>query len=201
MTESVPPSVPPSSPPSDGPSPPGSGPVYEARYGWDLRTVGVVAICAVFTVALLLLDTIPLFARVIGLPLFGGGGVLMAYSALSRRVAFRVDAVGVLLGGSPARYAATSALVPWADVTGLVLWRQDAVGAKLPYVGVTRRPGSPALPGDGPKARAVLAALVPVSADVAMSSRAVSGWRLDERRLAAAVEHFAPGTPVRDLRG
>ncbi|WP_143662229.1 hypothetical protein [Streptomyces sp. Amel2xC10] len=175
-----------------------SSPVYEARYGWDRRTVGVVAVSAVFTAALLLPD-IPLIARVLGLPLFGAGGLFMAYVALSREVAFRVDETGVLLGGSPARYGATTAHVPWADITGFVLWRQQAGGASVPYVGVTRREGAPALPGDGPKARAVLTHLVPVPPEVAVSSRALTGWHLDRTRLAGAVSHFAPGTPVHDL--
>ena len=175
-----------------------ASPVYQAHYGFNLRTAGIVAICAVFTAALLLPD-MPLFARVLGLPLFGGGGLFMIFVALSRKVAFRVDETGVLLGGSPARYRATTAHVPWSDVTAFVFWRQTVGGGTtLPYVGVARRAGSPALPGDGPRARAVLSALVPVPPEVAMSSRAVNGWRLDRDRLAAAVAHFAPGTPLLD---
>ncbi|MEU6533773.1 hypothetical protein ABZ869_31820 [Streptomyces sp. NPDC046928] len=171
-------------------------PVYEARYGWDRRTVGILALCAVFTAALLLPD-IPLFARILGLPLFGGGGLFMAFGAMSRKVAFRVDGTGVLLGGSPARYGATTAHVPWSDVTGFVFWRQHlSGGASLPYVGVTRREGAPPLPGDGRTARAVLSHLVPVPPEVAVSSRAVNGWRLDRARFAAAVAHHAPGLPV-----
>ncbi|WP_309062726.1 hypothetical protein [Streptomyces sp.] len=172
-------------------------PVYQARYGWDRRTAGVVVLSAVFT-AVLLLPDMPLIARVLGLPLFGAGGLFMVYTALSRKVALRVDETGVFLGGNPARYGATSAHVPWGDITGFVLWRQAAGGTSLPYVGVTRREGAPALPGDGPKARAVLRRLVPVPADVAVASRAVTGWRLDKDRLVAAVAHFAPGIPVRD---
>lgn len=172
-------------------------PVYQARYGWDLRTTGIVALSAVFT-TVLLLPGIPLFARILGLPLFGAGGLFVAYMALSHKVAFRVDETGVLLGGNPARYRATSTHVPWGDITSFVLWRQAAGGASIPYVGVTRREGAPALPGDGPKARAVLKGLVPVPADVAMASRAVTGWHFDKDRLVAAVAHFAPDTPVQD---
>ncbi len=176
-----------------------TSPVYQARYGWDLRTTGVVAVCAVFT-ALLLFPDMPLYARVLGLPLFGSGGLFMAYVALSGKVAFRVDGTGVLLGGSPARYRATTAHVPWVEITGVVLWQQAAGHSSVPCVGVTRREGAPALSGDGPKARAVLEHLVPVPADVAMASRAVTGWRLDRERLRAAVTHFAPGLPVHDHR-
>ncbi|ELP71062.1 hypothetical protein ACKI1I_40450 [Streptomyces turgidiscabies] len=172
-------------------------PVYEARYGWDRKTIRLVACCAAFT-AVLFLPGMPLPARILGLPLFGGGGLFMAYMTLSRKVAFRVDETGVLLGGNPARYKATTTHVPWDDITGLVLWRQTVGLASLPYVGVSRREGAPALPGDGPKSRAVLESLAPVPADTAMSSRAVNGWSLDKDRLITAVAHFAPGTPVRN---
>nr|WP_055504243.1 hypothetical protein [Nonomuraea pusilla] len=174
-----------------------TSPVYQVRYSWDLRTIGVLVGCAVFIAALLLLD-MPLGAKIPGLALFGAGGLFIAYGVLTHKVAFRVDETGVLLGGSPIRYSATTAHVPWEDITGFVLWRQAAGGASLPYVGVTRRAGAPALPGDGPIARAVLEHLVPVPADVAMSSRGMTGWRLDKDRLVAAVSHFAPEISVRD---
>ncbi|MEU5344111.1 hypothetical protein AB0H18_25275 [Streptomyces sp. NPDC020766] len=170
-------------------------PVYQARYGWDRRTTGIVAGSAAFT-AILLLPGVPLLGQILGLPLFSAGGLLVAYTALSRKVALRVDETGVLLGGSPARYRATTTHVPWGDITGFVFWRQAASGTSVLYVGVTRRKGAPALPGSGPVARAALKRLVPVPPDVAMSSRAVNGWRLDKERLTAAVAHFAPGTPV-----
>jgi hypothetical protein len=173
-----------------------TSPAYEARYGWDPRTTGVVALSAVFT-AILLLPDMPLVAQVLGLPLFGAGGLFLAYVALSRKVAFRVDESGVLLGGNPARYRSTTAHVPWNDITGFILWHQAAGGASVPYVGITRREGAPALPGDGPRARAVVEHLAPVPGDVAMASRAVIGWRLDKDRLVAAAAHFAPDIPVR----
>ncbi|MEU5534448.1 hypothetical protein [Streptomyces sp. NPDC020362] len=171
--------------------------VYEARYGWDLRTTGVIALCAVFTAGLFL-PGIPLFAQILGLPLFGGGGLLMTFGAMSRKVAFRVDETGVLLGGSPVRYRATTAHVPWEDITGILFWSQAAGRASVPYVGLGRREGAPVLPGDGPKSRAVLRHLVPVPAEVAIASRAVTGWRLDRERLITAVAHCAPGVPVYD---
>ncbi|MGW3493671.1 hypothetical protein [Streptomyces sp. NPDC001020] len=171
--------------------------VYQARYGWDRRTAGLVAVSAFFTVILSLPD-VPLFARILGLPLFGGGGLFMVYMAMSGKVAFRVDETGVLLGGNPARYRGTTVHVPWHDITGFVLWRQVVGNATVPHVGVTRREGAPALPGDGPKARAIARRLVPVPEDVAFASRAVTGWRLDKDRLVAAVAHFAPGIPVRE---
>lgn len=171
-------------------------PAYEARYGWDPKTTAIIVVSLLFAAALFL-PGMPLIARIAGWPLFGGGALLMAYGSLSRKVAFRVDETGVLLGGSPARYRATTAHIPWADITDVVLWRQQAGTTSVPYIGVVRREGAPALPGDGPVAHAVLAHLVPVPPGVAVSSRARNGWRLDERRLSAAVAHFAPGVPVR----
>ncbi|MEU6509037.1 hypothetical protein [Streptomyces sp. NPDC046942] len=172
-----------------------NSPTYEARYGWDRRTSAVVALSAVFTVVLLL-PGMPLYARILGLPLFGAGGLFMVYVATSGKVAFRVDETGVLLGGSPARYEATTAHVPWEDITGVVLWHQRAGRTTVPYVGVSRREGAPALPGGGPAARAVLEHFTSVPADIVVASRAVTGWRLDKARLIGAVTHFAPGIPV-----
>lgn len=172
--------------------------VYEARYGWNPRTVGVVAVAVVFTVLLIVLDvSAPM--RWAGIVLFGGGGLLMAYGALSRRAAFRVDADGVLLGGSPVRYRATTARVPWEDVAAVVLWRQTVPGSGMEWIGVACRPGAapPPGPGRGTLARATLRALVPhVPEDVVLASRAVNGWRLDRDALTAAVGTFAPGVPV-----
>ncbi|MEV5158625.1 MULTISPECIES: hypothetical protein [unclassified Streptomyces] len=176
-----------------------AAPSYEVRYGWDLRTTAIVAAAAVFTAGLAALD-VSVVLRVLGIALFGGGGLLMAVNALSRKVAFRVDGEGILLGGSPARYAATTAQVPWEDIAAVVLWRQGTA-AGMPWVGVARRPGAGPLPGpgQGEAAHAVVGALVPhVPADVTLASRAMTGWRLDRDRLTAAVARFAPGTPVVD---
>ncbi|MFD4140533.1 hypothetical protein [Streptomyces sp. NPDC058572] len=175
-------------------------PVYEARFGWDRRTVGALTISVVFTAALVLPGT-PLLAQLLGIPLFAGGGLLMTLDSLTRKVALRVDGTGVLLGGAPLRHRSTTAHVPWADITAVVLWQQAVQNSTMPWVGVARHDGTAPLPGpgQGPRARAAMRFLVPnVPVDVAMASRAVNGWRLDRARLAAAVDHFAPGVPVVD---
>lgn len=104
-------------------------PVYQARYGWDLKTAGVVALSAVFT-AVLLLPGMPLFAQILGLPLFGGGGLFMSYVALSRRVAFRVDETGVLLGGALPGTGPRPAMCP--GTTSQVSWSGASPRAALP---------------------------------------------------------------------
>ncbi|MFJ6567929.1 hypothetical protein ACIQNU_10925 [Streptomyces sp. NPDC091292] len=172
---------------------------YEARYGWDRRTTGIVVVCAVFT-ACLVPPVAPLALRIVGLLLFGGGGLFMAYAAFSRKVAFRIDANGVLLGGNPVRYKATTAQVPWSDIQAVVCWRQHTA-ASIPYVGLALRADAAPVPGAarGSVARATLRALVPhLPADVVALSRPVSGWRLDRDRLAAAMAGFAPGVPLTD---
>jgi hypothetical protein len=171
---------------------------YEARYGLGGRTGLVIAVALVFAVCGIVLPLSP-GMRIADIALFGGGGLLMLGVAASRRVAFRVDATGVTLGGTPPRYRSGTRVVPWTEIERIVLWRQHLPhGASMRYVGLVRRAG--AAPLAGPKAHAVAGvtarALTPVSGDILMASRAVTGWRLDEGHLAAAVGHFAPGVPI-----
>jgi hypothetical protein len=179
-----------------------SEPVYEARYGFDRSTAGASAVALLFTVVLLAVpeDEVPLPVRVLGLLLFGGGGLLLLLGALTRKVALRVDSSGILLGGTPVRYRATTVLVPWEDVRAVFLWRQQAGPASLPWVGLARRPGAPRLPGpgQGPGAARVMESLMPawVPGEVGQAGRAVNGWRLDRDRFTAALAHFAPDVPV-----
>ena len=175
--------------------------VYVARYGWNRRSGSLIIGAAVFV---LLALTVPmsLALRVVTLVFFGGGALVFIASIATRRVGLRVDASGVTLGGSPARYRSTTCLIPWADIREVVLWRQPMpYGRSLRYVGVARRKGAPALAGPrGQRAGKVTArALTPgVSGDTLLASRAVNLWRLDAHRMAAAVAHFAPGVRVID---
>lgn len=123
------------------------------------------------------------------------------WGLLRRRVALRVDAARVTLGGSPLRYRATTAVIPWADIVAVLLWQQVLpAGTLMPYLGLQRRAG--AAPLAGPMARrgqAVAGGLAPdLPASVMMASRAVNGWRLDRRGLARAVAGFAPSVLVVD---
>ena len=152
----------------------------------------------------LLALTVPmsLALRVVTLVFFGGAALVFIASIATRRVALRVDASGVTLGGSPGRYAATTVLIPWAEIREIVLWRQPMpYGRSVRYVGVARREGTRPLAGRrGQRAAQVTArALTPgVSGDTLLASRAVNLWRLDVPRLAAAAAQFAPGARVID---
>ncbi|MFF3321090.1 hypothetical protein [Streptomyces sp. NPDC002889] len=187
-------------------------PVYGARFGRDRGTVGLLALAAVLIPGLLLPGT-PLVAQLLGIPLFGGG-LLMVAGSLTRKAALRVDEKGVLLGGTPLRHRATTAHAPWQDITAVVLWRHRVPNASVPYVGLARRERAAPLPGPGQgrRARAAMRILIPhIPVDVAMASRPVIGWRLDRACLTAAVAHFGasrcptpaeePGRPDAPARG
>ncbi|GAA2743502.1 hypothetical protein [Kitasatospora cinereorecta] len=178
---------------------------YETRFGWNRRTTLTVAVSLLFVVVLLLMDPgenvrvagidLPALAiQIPGLLLFGAGGVLMVVNALSGKVALRVDRSGILLGGSPARYAATTVTVPWQDVVGVELWIQHVGLQKLPYVGVHRRPGLPPL--GGTRGGGVGTALTGKPVELINASRAVNGWRLDTAALLAAVRRHAPEADI-----
>ncbi|HLV57305.1 MAG TPA: hypothetical protein VKY81_00275 [Natronosporangium sp.] len=126
--------------------------------------------------------------------------VMWAY----RRVAFRVDATGVTLGTAPPRSAKHIAFVPWSDVRRIVLWRMPVNRTTVRYIGVDRMAGAPPLPGSARNAawRKLNAAVAPghVPEHVVADSRPITGWRLDEKRLARAVSHFAPHVEIVDLR-
>jgi hypothetical protein len=81
--------------------------VYVARYGWNGRSGGLIIGAAVFV---LIAVTVPmsLALRVVTLVLFGGGALVFIASIATRRVALRVDARGITLGGSPGRYRSTT---------------------------------------------------------------------------------------------
>jgi len=169
--------------------------VYEERYRWSRRTASVV-IGSALSVAVSIGVKMPLLPTV---ALFGGGMLVVLWGVLQRRVALRVDAAGVTLGGSPLRYRGST--VPWADIVTVLLWQQVLpTGRLMPYVGLIRRRGAPPLPGSaGRSGPAAAGGLVPdIPADAMTLSRAVNGWRLSRRGLASAVTGFAPNVLVVD---
>jgi len=174
--------------------------VYVARYGWNGRSGGLIIGAAVF-VLIAVTAPMSLALRVVTLVLFGGGALVFIANIATRRVALRVDASGITLGGSPGRYRSTTRLIPWADVREVVLWRQPMpYGRSVRYVAVARHRGAPPLAGRrGRRAGQLTArALTPVSGDMLLASRAANLWRLDTDRMTAAVAHFAPGVRVVD---
>jgi hypothetical protein len=136
---------------------------------------------------------------------------LLGGQGWKRLAAFRVDDKGVTLGGAPARYRSQTAFAPWEDVTSVVIWRwhlKDGAPSWVPadetrdYIGVSRRPGAPLLPGPNSKMRPEQTTKQAPHIDhqVFLASRAIILWRLDLARLQAAVTAFAPEVPVHDVR-
>jgi hypothetical protein len=174
--------------------------IYVARYGWNRRSGSLIIGAAAF-VLVALTAPMSLALRVVTLVFFGGGALVVIANIASRRVALRIDASGITLGGSPGRYRSTSRLIPWADIREVVLWRQPMpYGRSIRYVAVARRKGAPPLAGRrGRRVGQVTArTLTPVSGDTLLASRAANLWRLDADRMSAAVAQFAPGVRVVD---
>jgi hypothetical protein len=175
--------------------------VYVARYGWNRRS-GFLIVGALVFVLVGLTAPMSLALRVITVAFFGAGALVFTASIATRRVALRVDAQGVTLGGSPGRSRSRDRLIPWAEVSEIVLWRAPMpYGRSMRYVGVARRKGAAQLAGRrGRRAsRATASALsLGVSGDTLLASRAVNLWHLNTDRLSAAVAHFAPGVRVID---
>ncbi|MGW7690551.1 hypothetical protein ACWGMA_17025 [Streptomyces asiaticus] len=128
-----------------------------------------------------------------------------------RLVAFRVDDKGVTLGGAPARHLSQTAFAPWADITSVVIWQwhlKDGAPGWVPadqsrdYIGVSRHPGAPLLPGPNSTLQPEQAKKHAPHIDhqLLLASRPVIAWRPDLERLRTAVSAFAPHVPVHDVR-
>lgn len=136
---------------------------------------------------------------------------LLGGQGWKRLAAFRVDDEGVTLGGAPARHRSQTAFAPWADITSVVIWQWSLMhGAPtwvpadqtMDYIGVSRRPGAPSLPGPNSKmdAEQTRRQAPHIDHQLFLASRAINLWRLDPERLRTAVTAFAPHVPVHDVR-
>jgi hypothetical protein len=123
------------------------GEAYEARFGFTRRDLLLLPAGAVsIAVGVLMLRDEPVPA-VAAIALGGAFLLLRLVSAMSGRVALRVDAAGVTLAMTPPWPSSRTAVVPWSDIEAVVLWTQHAGAATIPYVGLRRRPDLPPLPG------------------------------------------------------
>jgi len=174
---------------------------YVARYGWNRRS-GLLIVGALVFVFVGLTAPMSLALRVTAVVFFGAGALVFISSIATRRVALRVDARGVTLGGSPGRSRSRDRLIPWGEVSAIVLWRAPVpYGRSMRYVGVVRQPGAAKLArrrGRRASRAAASALSLGVSGDTLLASRAVNLWHLNTHRLSAAVAQFAPGVQVID---
>ena len=171
--------------------------VYEERY----RLTGQAALSVAVALGLLafsLHGTHGKFWLVLSLLTFAVVALPMLATAISRRVAFRADPLGITLGASPMSWPGLgggAVFIPWTEVERIVLYqgpKQGAAGRLC--VGIQRRPGAPPLPsGNEPATRCP----VPGLAEGAI--RQTVAWRLDREQLTAYAAAVAPGVPVIDV--
>lgn len=146
---------------------------YQVRYEWD-RRIWTVVCCAAVAVLIAINLPMPLLPT---LALIGAGLLVVLGCLLYRRVALRVNAAGVTLGGPPMHYRTAATVVPWPDIVAVELWQRILPsGALVPQLGVRRRQD------ETPQ----------------LTTHAVSSFQLDRRALARAVAGYAPHVPVLD---
>jgi hypothetical protein len=171
---------------------------YETLHGLGGRTGPALLLCLLFVIGVLVAK-VPVAVLIAVLVVFGGSGTALLVHGVSGRIALRVDASGVTLGGTPLRYQSTTRFVPWADIERIVLWqRRQPRGGPLVYIGLAGP--ADALQADSRvarlAARANALAAPPVPGSTYLGLRAVTGWHLDLDRLAAATTHYAPGVRI-----
>lgn len=151
---------------------------YEARYGPSGRNVLMMIACLAFVVGIPVTH-LGIVLAVLGEVLFGAGFLLCLAFNVLRRVALRVDEVGIAVTRHPFQPESKWLSARWPEVEAIVLWQQP-VGTRssMQQIGIRRS-------GDAPGA-------------LNRNSRPVNGWRLDRERLVAAVRRFAPETKIID---
>ncbi|WP_306360534.1 hypothetical protein [Nocardia sp. CC227C] len=173
--------------------------VYEVRFGFAVRDVSTIAVCAGFALIGFLPDC-PLLLRIACLGFFGGGGLVYLYKilnlTLSRRIALRVDHTGITLGESPIlgdRQGAVS--VPWTQVTSVAVVTEPG-RYPLTYICLTTRDRSSTLPNPPGSWRDGVHDFRTPLPGLLSASRRIIGWEVNRTRLEQAVQHNAPEVDV-----
>lgn len=178
--------------------------VYEARAGINWRSVFMVAGCAIFCSVLLTMPS-PLVIEVLGLGLFGVGGLVhvasLGYAMATRQVPLRIDSAGVTM--RPKALSPTVRFYPWNNIEALVIWQYRA----NPYLGIVPRPGAAPLldrpPGFLTRASAsYLTSNLPykLSYETVASSLLALTWTLRAEEIAQITRRVAPDVRVVDIR-
>ena len=177
--------------------------VYQERYHWTQTSTTILIACGMFMIIGALAGS-PRSSVVLQVLLvaFGGCGAFfdVLYPA-SRKVALRVDASGITLGGNPLRYKATTRVIPWHEVQGVFLWQR---AFRIRYLGVERPDEAPPLsPGGTGRADRTLSFYagpqVPPLALAYGAIRGMAAFSVDDARLSEAITHYAPTVDLVDL--
>jgi hypothetical protein len=177
--------------------------VYEERYRWTQTSTTVLIGCGMLMIigALATSPRSSVVLQVLIVAVSGCGAFFDVLYPASRKVALRVDASGITLGGTPWRYKATTRVIPWHEVQGVLLW-QRAFGIR--YLGVERTDEAPPLsPGGTGRADRTLYLSadpqVPPLTLAAGATRGMAAFSVDDARLSAAITHYAPTVDLVDL--
>jgi hypothetical protein len=176
--------------------------VYEERYRWTRTSVTALVLCSAFVLAAIAVTQMPLLLRVPVIACFGCGALFSVFVPLSRKIALRVDASGLTLGGNPLRYKSTTRVVPWHEVQRVFLWRRRA-GVR--FLSVERPADAPPLSpgGTGTADRPALYLSphpqVPSPTLKVGTTRGMQAFSVDDARLSDAIAHYAPGTRIVNL--
>jgi hypothetical protein len=176
--------------------------VYEERYRWTRTSGTALAGCSMFMLICIVVPQPPHLSRIPFIAFFACGAFFSVFVPLSRRVALRVDASGLTLGGNPLRYKATTRVVPWHEVQRVFLWRR---GPGVRYLSVERPAGAPPLsPGgtgiaDRPAFYLAPNPQVPSPTLKAGTTRGMQAFSVDDARLSDAIGHYAPSACIVNL--
>ncbi len=181
--------------------------VYEERYRWTRTTVYALAGCCGFMLFFIAAPQVPLLVRAIFVPCCGWAAFLSGLVPSCRKVALRVDASGITLGGNPLRYNATTRVVPWYEVQRVFLWRRGPRVRRFSVrcLSVERPDDAPPLsPGGTGKADRPAFYLasnpqVPSPTLRVGTTRGMQAFSVDDDRLWAIINHYAPSVKIVNL--
>ena len=177
--------------------------VYEERFRWTRTSVTALALCSAFVLVAIAVPHMPLPLRVVIIACCAYGAFLSVIVPACRKVALRVDARGLTLGGSPLRYKATTRAIPWHEVQRVFLWRRGPSGVR--YLSVERPAGAPPLsPGgtgkaDRPALYRAPNPQVPSPTLKVGTTRGMQAFSIDDARLSDAIAHYAPSVSIVNL--
>lgn len=175
--------------------------VYEERYHWTRTSTTALMICGMCVLFAVLLP-MQLTLRVPIVAFGGSGAFLTVIVPASRKIALRIDASGITLGGNPLRYKATTRVIPWDEVQRVFLWRR---GPGVRYLGVERPddapPLSPAGAGKADRPAFYLSAnpQVPSPTLKVGTTRGMQAFSVDDTRLSDAIAQYAPTVDIVNL--
>lgn len=176
--------------------------VYEERYRWTRTSVTALALCSALVLVAVAVPVMPLPLRVVIIACCGFGAFLSVLVPASRKVALRVDASGLTLGGNPLRYKATTRAIPWHEVQRVFLWRR---GPGVRYLSV-ERPADAAplsLGGTGTADKPALYLSpypqVPAPTLKVGTTRGMQAFSVDDTRLTDVIAHYAPSVSIVNL--